>query len=110
MLMSIQYFHRQSLSACDHDALIIPGGFGAAKNLCTFGVSSDPTVNEDVARVIREFHAAGKPIGMCCIAPVIAALVLAKEDGKKIKITLGSTGEEFESFIFRITVSKRGPI
>ena len=43
----------------------------------------------EMARVLREFHTAGKPIALCCIAPIVAALVLAKEDGKKIKITLG---------------------
>ena len=68
---------------------MIPGGFGAAKNLCTFAVSPDPKVDPDVARVLKEAHATGKPIAMCCISPVIAALVLAKEEGKAIKITLG---------------------
>ncbi|XP_012926823.1 ES1 protein homolog, mitochondrial isoform X2 [Heterocephalus glaber] len=52
------------LSAANHDAAIFPGGFGAAKNLSTFAVDGkDCRVNEDVARVLREFHAAGKPIG-----------------------------------------------
>ena len=47
-----------------------------------------------MARVLREFHSAGKPIALCCIAPIVAALVLAKEDGKKIKITLGQRSGE----------------
>ena len=33
-------------------------------------------VNLDVARVIKEFHAAGKPMALCCIAPILAAKVL----------------------------------
>ena len=79
----------QSLKADDAAAVIFPGGFGAAKNLCTFGVSSEPTVNKDVERVLLEFHAAGKPIGMCCIAPIIAAMVFGKRDGEKVRLTLG---------------------
>lgn len=71
------------------EAVIFPGGFGAAKNLSTFATSPEPTVDAEVARVLRDFVAAGKPIGLCCIAPILAALILAKEDGIPIKITLG---------------------
>lgn len=78
----------------DVDAVIIPGGFGAAKNLCSFATSSEPQVDEDVARILRECVANGKPMGLCCIAPILAALVLAKEDGMSLKMTLGRrTGE-----------------
>ena len=74
--------------------IVFPGGFGAAKNLSTFGVSSEPDVDREVARVLKEFHQAKKPIAMCCIAPIVAALVLAKEEGVGIKITLGSKGTD----------------
>ncbi|HQY88162.1 MAG TPA: isoprenoid biosynthesis glyoxalase ElbB [Tepidisphaeraceae bacterium] len=58
----------------DLDALIFPGGFGAAKNLSDFAFKgSDCDVNEHVARLSRAMHAAKKPIGFACIAPVIAA-------------------------------------
>lgn len=78
----------------DVDAVIIPGGFGAAKNLCSFATSSEPQVDEDVARILRECVANNKPMGLCCIAPILAALVLAKEDGLSLKMTLGRrTGE-----------------
>jgi len=85
-----------ALTADDADALIIPGGFGAAKNLCNFahqGVeTADLKANEDVAAAINSFKDAGKPIGMCCIAPVLAAMVLCdKESGKSVKVTLGRT-------------------
>jgi len=61
----------------DLDALVFPGGFGAAKNLCTFAVKGiDCTANPEVERLIKEMHAAKKPIGFICIAPVIAARVL----------------------------------
>ncbi|MDD5168847.1 MAG: isoprenoid biosynthesis glyoxalase ElbB [Syntrophales bacterium] len=65
------------VSAADLDALIFPGGFGAAKNLCDFAVKGvDCTVNPDVEHLILEMHAAKKPLGFMCIAPVLAAKVL----------------------------------
>jgi enhancing lycopene biosynthesis protein 2 len=67
------------------DALIFPGGYGAAKNLCNFAVKgADCIVNPEVERLIKEMHEAGKPIGFICIAPVIAAKVLGAE------VTIGS--------------------
>ncbi|XP_056288506.1 glutamine amidotransferase-like class 1 domain-containing protein 3, mitochondrial [Pseudoliparis swirei] len=65
-----------TLSAKDHDAVIFPGGFGAAKNLCTWAVQGkDCTVNDEVKAALQAFHGEGKPIGLCCIAPVLAAKV-----------------------------------
>ena len=59
------------------DALILPGGLGAAKNLCDFaGKGADCAVNPEVAGLIKEMHRAGKTIGFICIASVIAAKVL----------------------------------
>lgn len=59
------------------DALIIPGGFGAAKNLSDWAVKSKNfTVQPTVEKLIKDFHKAGKPLGMCCIAPVLAAKIL----------------------------------
>lgn len=74
------------------DAVIFPGGFGAAKNLCTFAKDgAECAVVPDVARVIKGFHAAGKPIGLCCIAPVLAARVLgSKLGGPGCQVTIGS--------------------
>ncbi len=67
----------EDVKAGDLDALIFPGGFGAAKNLCNFAVKgADCAVNPSVERLIKEMHAAKKPIGFACIAPVIAAKVL----------------------------------
>ncbi|XP_029434150.1 glutamine amidotransferase-like class 1 domain-containing protein 3A, mitochondrial [Rhinatrema bivittatum] len=65
------------LSVQKHDAVIFPGGFGAAKNLSTFAVDGETCkVNREVERVLQDFHKAGKPIGLCCISPVLAAKVL----------------------------------
>jgi enhancing lycopene biosynthesis protein 2 len=59
------------------DGIIFPGGFGAAKNLCNFAFAEENCqVNEDVRKVVQEMHAAKKPQGFICIAPVIAARIL----------------------------------
>ena len=59
-------------NAEDFDAVILPGGFGAAKNLCDFAVKgADLTLNEDVTRFVQGIHQAGKPVGLMCIAPAM---------------------------------------
>ncbi|XP_061139192.1 glutamine amidotransferase-like class 1 domain-containing protein 3, mitochondrial [Syngnathus typhle] len=59
------------------DAVIIPGGFGVAKNLSDWGVKNkDFSIKPDVEKTLRDFHKAGKPLAMCCIAPVLAAKIL----------------------------------
>lgn len=69
------------------DALIIPGGFGAAKNLCNFAVAgSDMTVNPQVLAFARAIHAAGKPVGLVCIAPAMAPAI----GGAGTRYTIGS--------------------
>jgi enhancing lycopene biosynthesis protein 2 len=78
----------KSVKADALDALILPGGFGAAKNLCTFATEGVKlTVNPDVERLVRDMAAAGKPLGFVCIAPVIAAKVLG---AKKVRLTIGN--------------------
>lgn len=74
------------------DALVLPGGYGAAKNLCTFAKDgANCAVNPDVERVVKGFHKAGKPVAMCCIAPVIAAKVLGKgRGGPGVTVTIGT--------------------
>lgn len=83
------------LEATDFDAMFFPGGFGAAKNLCTFAVDgADCEVEPSVERAVKLFRAAGKPIGMCCIAPVIAAKILGTAaGGEGCTITLGGEGD-----------------
>ena len=67
------------LTADKFDCLVIPGGFGAAKNLSTFATEGTHCrVNSDVERVIKEFHRANKPIAFCCISSVIAVRVLGE--------------------------------
>jgi enhancing lycopene biosynthesis protein 2 len=70
----------------DFDALILPGGFGAAKNLCTFAVDGpDCSVDPTVAAAITKARAADRPIGALCIAPAVLAKVLGAG-----KLTIGS--------------------
>jgi enhancing lycopene biosynthesis protein 2 len=66
--------------AADLDALVLPGGFGAASTLCTWDrEGSSGAVHPGVARLVRAVHAAGKPIGAICIAPTVLALLLGEE-------------------------------
>ncbi len=68
------------VQAADIDAVLLPGGFGAAKNLCTFAVDGDNcTANTEVAAFLKAAHKAGKPIGAMCIAPVILARVFGQD-------------------------------
>lgn len=74
----------------DVDALFLPGGFGAAKNLCDFAFKGpDCEVNPDVARLIKATVAAGKPLVAICIAPALLAKVLGKEL-PGVKLTIGT--------------------
>lgn len=63
-----------AVSVDDLDALILPGGFGAAKNLCDFAVAGPLTeVRPDALALIRAMHSAKKPLGAICIAPAVLA-------------------------------------
>lgn len=69
------------------DALIIPGGFGVAKSLCTFGrEGAAAKVHSSVSAAIQAMALAKKPIGAVCIAPVLVGLVLK---GSPLQLTLG---------------------
>lgn len=77
----------KEVTAADLDALVFPGGFGAALNLCDFAQKgAAAAVNPEVARLAREVHAAGKPIGAICIAPALVAAILGKEVGPTLTI------------------------
>lgn len=77
-----------SISAQDLDALILPGGFGAAKNLSNFAmVGPRAEVHPEVNRVVNEMAQAGKPIGAMCIAPATLTKALA---GLHPEVTIGT--------------------
>ena len=72
--------------ADEFDALIFPGGFGVAKNLCTYAFDGPECyVDRIVEEAIRSTHNAGKPIGALCISPIIITRVLGD-----ITVTIGS--------------------
>ena len=69
------------VSGNDLDALIIPGGFGVAKNLCDYAMAGpECSVNPDVYRLIVELRLMNKPIGAICIAPVMMAKILGEQE------------------------------
>ncbi|WP_159565608.1 isoprenoid biosynthesis glyoxalase ElbB [Budvicia diplopodorum] len=80
----------QPLSQADaslFDALIVPGGFGAAKNLSTFATQGDACeVNPDLSRLVKAMHQAGKPMGFICIAPAMLPKLL----GVPVRLTIGN--------------------
>jgi enhancing lycopene biosynthesis protein 2 len=83
----------KDLKAKYYDALIIPGGFGAAKNLSDFAFKGiDMSVKDDVARVLVDFNTHGKVIGMTCISPILVAKLFGN---KNPKLTLGKRASNF---------------
>src|SRR6056297_1110355 len=79
--------------AGDFDAIVFPGGFGAAKNLCTFAFDgAECTVNVDVEKAVRETVTAEKPIGALCISPVIIAKILSD-----VNVTIGQDETTIEA-------------
>lgn len=87
------------IKAADIDALVLPGGYGAAKNLSTFATTgAQATVHPEVARLVKEVHLAKKPIGAICIAPATIALVLGRDIHPTLTIgTDASTAEALEA-------------
>jgi enhancing lycopene biosynthesis protein 2 len=76
--------------AQDLDAVILPGGYGAAKNLCDFAVNgANAVANDAVAKLLRDVHAAKKPIGAICIAPAVVAATF-KGGATHPTLTIGS--------------------
>jgi enhancing lycopene biosynthesis protein 2 len=81
------------VKADDIDALIIPGGFGVAKNLCDFAVKGpDCTVNPEVARLVKEVIKAKKPLAALCIAPALISKVLGSEK-RPHRLTIGTDAD-----------------
>src|SRR5690606_28393538 len=69
----------------EFDAIVFPGGFGAAKNLCTFAFDgADCRIHSDVETSVRETVEAGKPVGALCIAPAVITKILGN-----VKVTIG---------------------
>lgn len=81
------------VSADDFDALIFPGGFGAAKNLSDYAFKGDRfTVNDHVRTLVADMRAARKPLGFTCISPVIAAKLIPG-----VTVTVGNDPSTIEA-------------
>lgn len=61
----------------NYDAVIFPGGFGAAKNIMDFAFVGDDSyqMDEDVLTFARAFYLSDKPAGYICIAPLMIPLI-----------------------------------
>ncbi len=68
------------------DAFIFPGGFGVAKNLCTFAVDgASHTIDSSISTLIKTAHQLKIPMGFLCISPVIPAALIPN-----VKLTIGT--------------------
>ena len=75
----------EKLDIRSFDALLFPGGFGVAKNLCSYAFDGAACkVNPQVANLIRETMSLQKPVGALCISPVLFAKMIGD-----VKITVG---------------------
>ncbi|MCF5050347.1 isoprenoid biosynthesis glyoxalase ElbB [Pseudomonas syringae] len=80
----------QEANADEFDALIVPGGFGAAKNLSNFAVEgAGCSVNPEVLALAEAFAEAGKPVGLICISPALAAKIY----GPGVTCTIGNDAD-----------------
>ena len=88
------------VTGSDLDALIIPGGFGVAKNLSDYAMSgAECSINPDVYRLVSEMVLLKKPIGAICIAPAMMAKILA-EQNRSATMTIGkdkSTAKDIQA-------------
>jgi len=95
--------------ASDFDALIFPGGFGAAKNLSTVAFDgAEATVNPEVEDAIKQMLAVHKPIGALCIAPAVVARVI-----QGVEVTIGNdpgTAEAIEKMGSKHVVTTHGQV
>lgn len=80
----------QPLSQADAgqlDALIVPGGFGAAKNLSSFASEgAECWIDKDLAKLTQQMHKANKPIGFMCISPALLPKLLDQQ----VRLTIGN--------------------
>ena len=79
------------ISPADIDALVIPGGFGSAKNFTTWAFNGPGgDIRADVKLLIVNLINVGKPIVALCVSPIVLAKAL---EGSTIELnlTMGST-------------------
>jgi len=90
-----------SISADELDGLILPGGFGAAKNLINYAVKGrDCIIDPVVQKLLFQIVDSKKPLGAMCIAPMVVAVAFQDRNEKPI-LTIGKddkTASDLESF------------
>jgi enhancing lycopene biosynthesis protein 2 len=81
-----------TLDMAEYDALVLPGGFGAAKNLVDYAAKGTSCrIDPDVERTLKQAHAQRKPIGAMCISPVVVAKALGADHHPVL--TIGTDAE-----------------
>ena len=76
-----------AVQADELDAIVLPGGFGAAKNLSdSASAGAEASAHPEVARLLTAMHEARKPIGAVCIAPALVATVLGRHCSPSLTI------------------------
>lgn len=82
-----------TISANDLDALVLPGGFGAAKNLTKWAFNGpDGEIYPEVKRIIAEMVIAKKPVVGLCMAPTVIAKAM-ENSGVEVRLTVGTDKE-----------------
>ncbi len=95
--------------ASEYDGVILPGGFGAAKNLSDYAFRGTAlSVNNDLRRILREMRELGRPIGALCIAPVLLAAIFGD-----VEVTIGqdpATAAQVEEMGARHRATMQGEV
>jgi enhancing lycopene biosynthesis protein 2 len=98
------------VKAAELDALILPGGFGAAKNLCNFAEQgANCSVHPEVERLVAECLAAHKPVGAICIAPALLARIAGRQ-GVNAKLTIGNDPGTAQAIVALGCVHENRPV
>ncbi|MDN5247898.1 MAG: isoprenoid biosynthesis glyoxalase ElbB [Wolbachia endosymbiont of Tyrophagus putrescentiae] len=85
-----EIYDLKEAKAEDFDMLVIPGGYGVAKNLSDLGEDKEEvTVIPEFERLVLEFFNAKKPIGAICISPAIVVSILSNKAKVRAKVTIG---------------------
>lgn len=93
------------VSPNDIDAMVIPGGFGAAKNFTSWAFNgSDGEILPEVKLLLVNLINIGKPIAALCVSPVVLAKAL---EGSTITPTL-TIGTDKEPSPYDITAFTDG--
>ena len=78
-----------TIAPADIDALVIPGGFGSAKNFTKWAFSGpEGEIDAKVKLLIVNMVNVGKPIAALCVSPVVVAKAL-EDSAIKAQMTIG---------------------